>query len=49
MLGALGERRQALAFLERAPAIQQDIGDRDGEANTRWHLAGVHRAGEHPN
>jgi len=41
---ALGDRQQALDHFNQALPIQQAVGDRHGEAVTRYNVAMIHQA-----
>ncbi|WP_203794800.1 tetratricopeptide repeat protein, partial [Actinoplanes derwentensis] len=41
----LGDRQRALDFYQQALPIRREVGDRAGEATTRYNIAMIHRAG----
>jgi tetratricopeptide (TPR) repeat protein len=40
----LGDRQQALTYYRQALPIRREVGDRAGEAVTRYNIALIHRA-----
>ncbi len=44
MYDNLGDRQQALAYYHQALPILREVGDRAGEAVTRYNIAMIHRA-----
>ena len=44
MYGVLGERRRALEHFGQALPIRREVGDRAGEAVTRYNVAKIHHA-----